>query len=61
MTNTSCADSSESESWYTIDERLVGPESIFDELSGTYKTKDSGLVRLHTNFPQYVDPPSVEL
>ena len=44
----------ESESWYTIDEQLVGADSIFDDLAGVYRAKDGGYVRIHTNFPQCV-------
>ncbi|KAI0917561.1 hypothetical protein AcW1_007269 [Taiwanofungus camphoratus] len=41
-----------SESWYTVDGRIP-TGSLFDQLAGTYKTKDGSYVRLHTNFAHH--------
>ncbi|KZT69200.1 CoA-transferase family III [Daedalea quercina L-15889] len=41
-----------SESWYTINGTLPSG-SLFEPLSGLYKTKDDSYVRLHTNFPHH--------
>lgn len=44
---------SESEGYYLIDDKQP-PGDLWDDLAGTYKTKDNNYVRIHTNFPQYV-------
>ncbi|KZT28820.1 CoA-transferase family III [Neolentinus lepideus HHB14362 ss-1] len=41
-----------SENWYTIDGRLEGSGSLWDDIAGLYSTAD-GYIRIHTNFPHH--------